>query len=135
MSLQTYSGSCHCGAVRFEADLDLGKPASRCNCSLCTKRGASTQIVKPAALRVTAKEGALGEYAWASKTNQFYFCKACGMHVFGRGNLPELGGAYAAVNVNCIDDVDPETLSYIYWDGRHDNWHAGPRESAWPVKE
>ena len=34
----TYSGGCHCGAVRFETTTDLGKVIS-CNCSICSLRG------------------------------------------------------------------------------------------------
>jgi hypothetical protein len=61
------------------------------------------------------------------------FCRHCGVHAFGRGHLPEIGGGYCAVNVNCLDDVDPATLRYQYWDGRHDNWQAGTRDTPWPI--
>ncbi|WP_426749625.1 hypothetical protein [Myxococcus sp. Y35] len=40
---------------------------------------------------------------------------------------------FASINVNCIDDIDPATLTYQYWDGRHDNWAAGFRDTPWPV--
>ena len=130
---KTYDGGCHCGEVRFAVELDLEAAVGRCNCTLCTKRSALVMIVKPSAFRLVAGEASLGSYEWGGRTGQFHFCTRCGIHVFGRGNLPELGGAYGSVNINCIDDIDPSTLKVVYWDGRHNNWHAGPRDQPWPV--
>lgn len=128
-----YSGSCHCGAVRFEAELDLVTGAARCNCSVCTKVASTGAICKPAAFTLLAGEGHFGEYAWGGKTGTRFFCKHCGIHCFGRGHLPELGGDYVSVNVNTLDAVDPCSLTLSYWDGRHDNWQAGPRRAPWPM--
>ena len=54
--------------------------------------------------------------------------------VFSRGDLPDYGGPYAAINVNCLDDVDPSEITAAYWDGRHDNWQAGTSSKPWPFE-
>lgn len=131
---EKHSGSCHCGAVRFEARLDLSNGGSRCNCSVCTKTAVTSAIVKPDAFTLLSEESALGTYAWGGKTSTRFFCKSCGVHCFGRGFLAEVGGDYVAVNLNCVDDVDVNELKIIHWDGRHDNWQAGPRPVPWPIR-
>jgi hypothetical protein len=121
---RTYQGSCHCGTVRFECDADLSRPASRCNCSVCTKLAWLGGVVKPEAFRLLAGEENLAVYAWGFKTGTRRFCKTCGTHCFGPGDLPQLGGAYVSVNYNCLDGVEVKDLKVVYWDGRHNNWQA-----------
>ncbi len=48
---QTYSGSCHCGAVRFEVNADLDH-VRVCDCSICRRRGASIHRVEEQDLRL-----------------------------------------------------------------------------------
>jgi hypothetical protein len=130
---RTHLGSCHCGAVRFEADIDLQAGGGRCNCSVCTKIGPTSTIVAPGALRLLAGEEALAIYEWGPRISRRFFCSRCGVHVFGRGHLAELGGDYASVNLNTLDDIDPAEVTVTYWDGRHNNWEGGPRSSPWPL--
>lgn len=131
---RTYRGSCHCGAVRYEAELDLSAPVSRCNCTICMKISQAGQVVKPSALRLLSGAQSTREYRVGQNPNYRVFCTHCGVNVYAGGNVPELGGDFRSVNVNTLDDVEPTQLTYQYWDGRHDNWQAGPRSQPWPVR-
>lgn len=126
-------GGCHCGAIRFAVELALDEGGMKCNCSICTKTAIFGSVVKPHQLELLAGDDALGAYVWGAKISTRYFCRHCGVHCFARGHLAEMGGDYASVNLNCLDDVDPAQLKAIHWDGRHNNWHAGPRPTPWPV--
>ena len=127
------AGGCHCGAVRFEAAVALDRPGSRCNCSVCTKTSVTSGMVAPNDFELLAGEESLRAYEWGAKTSKRFFCVHCGVHCFGRGYLEEIGGHYVAVNLNCVDGFDPAAAPVIYWDGRHNNWEAGPRPTPWPV--
>lgn len=123
---QRYQGGCHCGAVRFEVELDLSKPVSRCNCSICVKTGTTNTVVEPTKFELLSGMDALTDYQFNSLCTHHYFCKRCGIRSFTQGNLPQLGGDFYGVNVACLDDVDLDTLSLMYWDGKHNAWQKGP---------
>jgi hypothetical protein len=129
---KTHRGSCHCGAVTFEVELDA-TTGGRCNCSICTKLGVTGSIVKPAAFTQRTGTDAVGIYEWGYKVSRRHFCRQCGVHCFAYGHLAELGGDYVSINLNCLDDIDVGEVKLSYWDGRHNNWEGGMRESPWPT--
>jgi hypothetical protein len=129
-TIKTYHGSCHCGVVRFEADIDLSLGTLRCNCSVCTKIRFWPAIVKPDSFRLLSGQSELTLYQYGTKTNQHPFCRHCGVRSFGIGSSPRWGEFYA-VNVTCLDDVSVEELVNVpitYLDGLNDNWEAVPVE-------
>ena len=126
--LKTYHGSCHCGAVTFEADLDLMQPSYRCNCSICRRTRFWPAIAKPEHFRLLTGESELTLYLFNTRKNQHYFCKHCGVRPFGIGTETPIGKIYG-VNLGCLTDVTDEALSKVpitYTDGLHDNWAQTP---------
>ena len=126
-------GSCHCGQVKFQVEADPAQGASRCNCSVCTKLGALGSIVKPEAFKLLTPESELGVYEWGAKISKRFFCKACGTHCFGRGHLAEIGGDYVSFSYNAVDDLEVSELTVVHWDGRHNNWQAGPSATPYAI--
>jgi hypothetical protein len=124
-----YRGSCHCGIVRFECEIDLAQGTSKCNCSICTKTRFWKTIVKADGFRLLQGKDALTDYQFGSHTIHHLFCSHCGVKPFGKGHMEELGGDFYAVNVACLDDVIPEELAdapVSYEDGRNNNWESPP---------
>jgi hypothetical protein len=137
MALETYSGSCHCGAVRFQADIDLSAGSTRCNCSICAKARAWFLFVKADRLRLIAGAEGLADYQWTPPGRphpflHYQFCKTCGIRAFARGDDKSMGGAFYAVAVASLDDADPNELaaaSIKYVDGRHDRYDRPPADT------
>lgn len=130
---RTYQGSCHCGKVRYECEADLEKGTSRCNCSICTKSRFWKAIVPAGDLRITSGADGLSIYQFGSSSIRHFFCRACGVKPFGRGELESIGPFYA-INIATLDDVSPERLAELpvsYEDGRHDAWQNAPAETRY----
>lgn len=134
---KTYTGSCHCGAVQFQADLDLSAGTTRCNCTFCTKSRIWLAFAKPDDVRLVRGADALADYQYTPPKMQapflhFHFCKTCGMRPFTKGgHLPAFGGEFYAINIATLDDVSDADLASFpirYVDGRHDDWDKAPAE-------
>jgi hypothetical protein len=131
---QTYQGSCHCGAVRYETDIDLSQGTFKCNCSICTKARIWITAIQPDAFRLLSGESDLTEYQFNSHNIHHLFCKHCGVRSFGWGDNPEQGSKFYAIHVACLDDVEIDELinaPITYVDGRHDNWQTPPAETRY----
>jgi len=117
MPLQTYTGSCHCGSVRFEADLDFSEGSNRCNCSYCAKARAWFAFAKGAQrFRLLDGSGA-SEYRWTppgqSESHLTYtFCRTCGIRTFARGEVEHLGGTFHAIHIPTLE-LTPEERAKI----------------------
>lgn len=130
--LKTYKGSCHCGAVRYEADIDLAQGTNKCNCSICTKTRNWNVIIKPDAFRQVSGDEALSDYRFGSKQGAHLFCKHCGIRTFERGHVKEIGGDYVSIKVASLDDVDPRELAAApvrFANGRENKWWEPPTET------
>ncbi|MBL8845092.1 MAG: GFA family protein [Hyphomicrobium zavarzinii] len=114
---QTYHGSCHCGAVRYEAKSDPITQAMSCNCSMCRRKGTLLAFIPAADFTLETGESALADYQFNRQMIHHLFCRTCGVTSFARGVMPD-GTPMVALNVRCIDEIDPETLTINRVDGK-----------------
>jgi hypothetical protein len=127
-TVRQFHGSCHCGSVRFSAQLDLGG-AFRCNCSICLKSGATVVTCAPSAFTLTSGEADLLEYKFGPSTLTRLRCRHCGIQCFARLTLSD--GPAIGVNVNTLDDAEVSALPVVYFDGRRDRFE--PQSAPVPV--
>ena len=116
MTEQTYRGSCQCQAVQFEAALDLDNTMI-CNCSRCQRLGWVMAFTPRAKVKFVKGEGATTQYLFNKERIRHQFCPVCGIepYAFAAGKD---GVEMVAVNVNCLDGVDPRALKSKAVDGR-----------------
>ena len=104
-----HSGSCHCGAVKYEADVDLSAPVISCNCSHCSRKGFLLTFIPPGKFDLKTPSAPLSEYKFNRHNIAHLFCPSCGVQSFARGKRAD-GTPVVAINVRCLSDVDPDSL-------------------------
>ncbi len=112
--MQTYRGSCHCGAVVFEIDAEI-ETATRCNCSICHKKNAPMFRVPADRFRLIQGEDALTLYQWNTGSARHLFCKTCGIYPF---HNPRVAPDEVTVNLACLDGLDVDALPVRAVDGQ-----------------
>jgi hypothetical protein len=125
-----HQGGCHCGALRFEVELDLSAGTAKCNCSYCAKSRFWLARVGPGDIRVS---GEATEYCGRNPVAHHFFCPRCGIHVYDRVGVPNmLGRPYVNVSVACLDNLDVDELiasPVRYGDGLNNAWGSTPKET------
>ncbi|HVZ87704.1 MAG TPA: GFA family protein [Polyangia bacterium] len=117
MSQTTYTGGCQCGAVRYEAELDLSQPVISCNCSMCGRSGTLLTFVPSDRFKLKSGADHLTDYQFNNHIIHHLFCNTCGIKSFARGKGRD-GSEQIAVNTRCLDDVDIDTLKVTKFDGK-----------------
>ncbi len=112
---KTYTGGCHCGAIKYRVSLDL-QGAISCNCSICQKTGSLLAFAPASQFELLSHEG-LSDYQFGKKRVHHHFCSRCGVRSFARGKMPD-GTETVAVNVRCLDGVELEAIPLRKFDGR-----------------
>lgn len=114
--MEKRTGSCHCGKVKFEVDLDLSNGVT-CNCSICLRKGTVLAFVPEAQFKLLAGADYLTDYQFNKKSIHHTFCKVCGVTAFASGKMPD-GTPMKAVNLRCIEDIDLDKVKIQHFDGK-----------------
>lgn len=132
MTLESVSGSCHCGAVTFQVALDLSATTLRCNCTICSKTRFWFVPVAEDAFTLCSGESALSRYSFEPRTIIHSFCRHCGVKTHGTGKNEDRSG-FVGVSIAALE-LSPARLARFkitYLDGRHDRFDQTPEVSCY----
>lgn len=104
--MPAYSGSCHCGAVRFAVTAEIDH-VRVCDCSICRRRGALLFRVSEDQLALETPLEELALYQFHTRTAKDYFCKTCGILPFRR---PRTAPHQWSINVRCLEGIDLDAI-------------------------
>jgi hypothetical protein len=112
------AGGCHCGGVRFEADIAHDAELLDCNCRICAMTGYLHLIVEASSFRLLSGEALLSRYRFGTGLAEHLFCSRCGIKSFYRPRSHPDG---FSINARTLDAGVPD-LPVRSFDGR--NWEA-----------
>jgi len=111
-----YKGSCHCGQIAYEVEGEIGA-VTECNCSLCSRKGSLLWFVPRENLKMLTPEERMSTYTFNKHFIKHHFCPTCGIHPLAKA-VDRSGKPMAAINVRCLEGVDPKSLEVKPFNGR-----------------
>ncbi|HEY1080573.1 MAG TPA: GFA family protein [Bdellovibrio sp.] len=111
-----YSGSCHCGAVKFEVEGNF-QEGMTCNCSMCGRKGTVLTFAPEASFTLLSGADKLTDYQFGKKNIHHTFCKVCGVTSFATGNMPN-GDVMKAINLRCLENFPLESIKMNHVNGK-----------------
>jgi hypothetical protein len=112
------TGGCHCGAVRFDAELaEPPVPALDCSCSICRMTGFLHVLVPHDRFELLTGRDALAAYRFGTGAAEHLFCGRCGVKSFYQ---PRSHPDAWSLKARCLDERIE--LAIEQFDGR--NWEA-----------
>lgn len=112
-------GGCHCGAVRFAANVRKMPELLDCNCSICTRTAYLHLIVPHHDFTLVTGKAVLTSYRFGSGQADHLFCSQCGVKSFYQ---PRSHPQAWSVHYNCLDIGHDLTPVIRKFDGQ--NWEA-----------
>lgn len=107
--MSSVAGSCHCGAVSFEACFaDETIQTIKCNCSICRKTRFWMTVVPEDHFSLKTGADAVNSYRFGRRVIEHVSCQVCSVKIFGKTEIN--GVPSVAVSVPCLD-LAPETLA------------------------
>ncbi|HEY2733422.1 MAG TPA: GFA family protein, partial [Polyangiales bacterium] len=101
---------------RYKVTTDLAR-INACNCSLCSRAGYLLAFVPADQFQLLSGDDSLTDYQFNTNNVHHVFCKTCGVRSFAFGKGPG-GSEMRAINVRCLEGVDPDQLSITKVDGK-----------------
>jgi hypothetical protein len=115
--MATHTGSCHCGKIAFEFESGPIVEGLECNCSMCGRKGSILHFIPAADFTLKTPRADVSTYKFNKHVIAHHFCATCGTAPFSEGENPP-GNKMVALNLRCVDGIDPRRLKITFHDGR-----------------
>jgi hypothetical protein len=136
--LCTYSGACHCGAIR--GTLAATKPAAElqvraCQCGFCTRHGAMTVSDPAGCATFEIERAVLTKYQFGTRTGTSLLCGRCGM--YSGVMLEDEGKVWSVLNVRglAIPEFKGRVAEPVVYEGETPEARITRRKSKWTPTE
>ncbi len=125
MSKKIFHGSCHCGQIKFEANLDLAQGSSKCNCTFCRKNSYWSIRTSLEDFKLVEGQDSQKEYVNNPHIGYYVFCNHCGTIPYGISKKTEWTKEGVSIRVQTLDDITVEEMNsmpIVYLNGRDNTW-------------